>query len=313
MPKIRHYYNGISIFMPSGITGKPKGLVKRDKTKGWTSSATNNNKKFLQSVMTDQITGFGIALTLTVKDCPPTPNDWHNARKAFIKRLKRKGMTRYHWVTEWQSRGHPHLHMSAYFDYEPTQRQQNAMRKDWLEIAKPFKAGIKGQHIKPINNVKGWLEYSAKHGARGVNHYQRSGKPKAWESSTGRVWGYGGEWPRMQEDTVIFSEQFFKARRFLKNWRIGDARKTPIDKLVDATGKELPKYGDIYEHMLPSLSKKRIDRIKYAKKCLQANTRERGQVRAMSEWMPLDVQIKILEFVSEGQGLPHQNKEVIPC
>ena len=69
--------------------------------------ATRRNTEFLMSVKTDQLTGAGVALTLTVRDCPPTADDWHRLRRAWEKRMVRAGMLRLHWVTEWQRREFP--------------------------------------------------------------------------------------------------------------------------------------------------------------------------------------------------------------
>lgn len=310
MAKLRHYYNGISVYKPTG--SHKRTTTKRKKTKGWTPSATNRNKKFLQSINTNELTGHGIAITLTLKECPATPELWHKARKAFMMRLTRKGMTRYHWVTEWQRRGHPHLHMSAYFDHEPTPKQLQQMKKDWCEVAKEFKPLQKSQNIVPITSIDGWLEYSAKHGARGMNHYQRTGKPKAWEENTGRVWGYGGEWPRVEQDTVIYTDQFYKMRRLIKQWRIADARKTPVLDLVDADGKSMSCFKSLMSATLKDRSTKKRKRIASARKLLKRNSRKLSECIGLSEWIPGELQIKMLEHVIQDLGLPHQNQEQQP-
>ena len=61
--------------------------------------ATRRNTEFLMSVRTDQLTGAGVAITLTVRDCPPSAEDWHKLRRAWEKRMVRAGMVRLHWVT----------------------------------------------------------------------------------------------------------------------------------------------------------------------------------------------------------------------
>lgn len=306
MAKLRHYYNGISVYKPAG--SHTRGTHKRSKTKGWTSDATNRNKKFLQSIDTQNLTGFGIAITLTLKDCPQTPKDWHQCRDLFVRRLKRKGMIRFHWVTEWQKRGVPHLHMSGYFEKPLTKRQIRAIKADWCEIASKYRPLQKSQYITPITSLSGWLEYSAKHGARGMHHYQRSNPPKEWQENTGRVWGKGGDWPQVEIDTVIYTNQFYKFRRLVKKWRIADARKTKVKTLVDAEGKTFP---DAYQQQFKKeLTKTKRKRISSARKLLKKNTRKHAEVVGLSEWIGLELQSKMLQFVMSATGdIPSQNQE----
>ena len=85
------------------------------RVKGWSKTASRNNTKFLRSVYVPDLSGAAVAFTLTIRDCPPTSDDWKILRETFIKRLRRAGMVRLHWLTEWQKRGVPHLHGIAYF------------------------------------------------------------------------------------------------------------------------------------------------------------------------------------------------------
>ena len=148
----------------------------------------------------DFVTGYGLALTLTIRDCPPTSDDWHRLRNAFIRRLKRAGMIRLHWVTEWQKRGVPHLHCAVWFeDLDPNKegelvRVWGAALKGWAELAAPYGASPKSQKIAEIDNSVGWFQYLSKHASRGVKHYQRSsaGIPAEWKQKTGRMWGHWG-------------------------------------------------------------------------------------------------------------------------
>ena len=57
--------------------------VPRGDVQGWSEGATRRNTEFLMSVRTDQLTGAGVALTLTLRDCPPTADDWHKLRRAW--------------------------------------------------------------------------------------------------------------------------------------------------------------------------------------------------------------------------------------
>ncbi|WP_216072449.1 hypothetical protein, partial [Acinetobacter baylyi] len=73
--------------------------AKRGEVNGWSPSASRNNTKFLRSVHVPGLTGAAVAFTLTVRDCPPTSDDWKILRETFIKRLRRAGMVRLHWLT----------------------------------------------------------------------------------------------------------------------------------------------------------------------------------------------------------------------
>ncbi|MFO5759614.1 hypothetical protein ACLBQR_30010, partial [Klebsiella pneumoniae] len=115
------------------------------------------------SVRTDQLTGAGVALTLTLRDCPPTADDWHKLRRAWEKRMVRAGMVRLHWVTEWQRRGVPHLHCALWFE----DRYDIACAVDhWVAVASAYGAGHRGQHGRIIDGPVGWFQYLAKHAAR---------------------------------------------------------------------------------------------------------------------------------------------------
>lgn len=308
MAKLRHYYNGISVYKPTGTHKRTD--TKRSKTKGWTSSATNRNKKFLQSVNINLLDGFGLAITLTLKDCPETPEQWHKVRDNFQKRLSRKGLMRYHWVTEWQKRGVPHLHMSAYFQKHPDNSLIRQIKRDWCEVAANYRPLQKSQHVAHITSIKGWLEYSAKHGARGMFHYQRSNPPPEWQESTGRVWGKGGDWPQVQVDTVLFTDQFYRFRRLVRKWRISDARQ-PEKNLVHVymDGTTRPFNNSDYKEVglnyfnLPRNKK----RITAARKILKKPNRKLSEVAGLSEWIPLDLQTRMLEYIIQHEGLPAQN------
>ncbi|WP_213061820.1 hypothetical protein, partial [Escherichia coli] len=73
--------------------------AKRGEVKGWSKTASRNNTKFLRSVYVPALTGAAVAFTLTIRDCPPTSADWKILRETFIKRLRRAGLVRLHWLT----------------------------------------------------------------------------------------------------------------------------------------------------------------------------------------------------------------------
>lgn len=235
----------------------------RGNVSGWTPKSARGNTEFLQSVEYGGLSGLGLAFTGTIKNCPPTPDDWHKLRNSLVRRFKRLGLIRYHWVTEWQKRGVPHLHGMFFFP-ECSGSEYitliTAVRDAWLALAAPYGGLSRGVHIAPMTDARGWAEYEAKHAARGCNHYQRSPEniPKEWQNKTGRVWGKGGDWP--VQDAMVFSasgEVFWRFRRLIRSWRISEAR---------ASGK--PR------------------RITYARKSLKCNNPKLSAVRGTNDWIP---------------------------
>lgn len=166
---------------------------------GWSPGAVRRNTEFLMCVREDKLTGVGLALTLTVRDCPATAQEWQRMRRAWEKRMKRAGMIRVHWVTEWQRRGVPHLHCAIWFS--GTVYDFSLCIDAWLAVASSCGAALRGQHGRIIDGVVGWFQYVSKHAARGVRHYQRCSEnlPEGWKGLTGRVWGKVGEWPLYPE------------------------------------------------------------------------------------------------------------------
>lgn len=276
MAVMQLYHHGATC----GVPGNNRGMAgKRGAVQGWTHSATKNNVRFLRSVTLEDLSGTGLAFTLTLKDCPPSPDQWHRLRTNFIKRLQRLGMIRLHWVTEWQRRGVPHLHGVVYATAEMDSSQLAnfyvSVRSAWLEVAAPYGAATHAQHLDWVSDSLGWMQYLAKHSARGVSHYQRSKEsiPESWHSKTGRVWGHCGEWPTRDPIRIEFTEQsgFFAYRRLVKAWRIADARES---------GK--------------------LGRLLSAKRMLQG-PRIHSELRGVSEWIPQDLSLRMLEFLA-GAG-----------
>lgn len=87
---------------------------KRGKVDGWSASSVRGHRKWLWSVDTGRLDGDGYGVTLTLRDTPASQTDW----SALVRRLHRAfneaGITRWHWVVEWQRRGTPHLHLAVY-------------------------------------------------------------------------------------------------------------------------------------------------------------------------------------------------------
>jgi len=159
--------------------------AKRDVVQGWSSNATRRNIAFLRSINSETLHVseegellFGAALTLTLRDCPPTHKEWEVLRNSFFKRLGRLGLVRFHWVTEWQKRGVPHLHGAFWFPSTGDKKGDlyllSQVKDHWLSLTSDYRTGANGQHAVLINDAIGWFQYLAKHAARGLSHYQRS-------------------------------------------------------------------------------------------------------------------------------------------
>lgn len=250
---------------------------KRDAVTGWTDRSTRSNTRFLYSVDERKLTGHGFALSLTIKECPGTADDWKAVRNAFIRRLRRMGMVRLHWLTEWQRRGVPHMHAAVWFDAELRERDPFAIAtiaRHWQEAASAFGAGRKGQHIAQIDDSIGWFQYLSKHAVRGLKHYQRSSDnmPAGWVT-TGRMWGHVGDWPALDAIAFRIDHQAAAAlRRIIRGWRRADARAA----------------GDRH-------------RIRSARQMLKCNQRELSTVRGISEWFPQELaDLALLNLATRG-------------
>lgn len=259
MPVLTEYRHGCTLGIPPGRNDHVR--AKRDTVEGWSDSSTRRNTRFLYSVDERKLTGCGFALTLTVRDCPPSADDWQKLRRAFFMRLSRMGMLRAHWLTEWQRRGVPHMHAAVWFSDSLRESDPLAIatiREHWCALAGEYGAGPRGQHVETITNSIGWFRYLSKHAVRGLNHYQRSGEniPDGWKK-TGRMWGHLGEWPTI--DPVRYSldnPTFWAYRRMVQRWRLADARAS----------------GDPH-------------RLRAARRMLQCSDRSSGSVRGVGEWI----------------------------
>lgn len=276
MPIGKLYRNGLTM----GAGGNPKPVGgKRGKVEGWTSAAVRRHTRWLYSVDTEELDGYGWSPTLTLRDCPPTPEAWKRLREAYLVTLRRSGiLVRAHWVVEWQRRKVPHLHMAVYFtDVIPREAAERLLIDTWVRLASQYGAGVKGQHLGEITGPLGWLEYLSKHAARGVAHYQRVGKPEGWET-TGRLWGHIGDWPTADPIEVNLTRgEFFRFRRLVRSWRVADARASF------------------------SAGSSSSRRIRSARRMLASNDRRLSEVRGVSEWIPEDLGMVLL-LVASGDA-----------
>lgn len=215
---------------------------KRGACRGWSLGAARRNRDFLGSIIPEELTGHALAVSLTVRDCPGTSQEWHECREALLQRLRRKGLIRFHWVTEWQMRrsanvSHPcpHLH-GIFFFSEPADAMARAVTRDWLEVTRAYGSSVRGQHASGVPKVAGWLQYLSKHGSRGVFNDQRTlgVMPDDWLTA-GRLWGKGGTWPVRSQRVDLDARLWFQLRRLALRHDRAQAR-SAFDK-AKATGK----------------------------------------------------------------------------
>mgnify|MGYP001116412285 FL=1 len=254
--------------------------ARRGNVSGWSPGACRRNTEFLMSVLDGELTGVGFALTLTVRDCPPTSDDWHRLRRAWIDRMRRLGMIRLHWVTEWQRRGVPHLHVAIWFPSDAyEQGAASGALRAWVDLAAPYGASLRGQHAALIDGAVGWFRYVSKHASRGVKHYQRSPEniPEGWRRRTGRVWGKSGDWPTAEKRRFRLQDHrgdggWFAYRRMVRAWRIADARSA----------------GDPI-------------RLRQARAMLRCGDPASSRIRGVMEWIPEQVHMALLANLA-GRG-----------
>ncbi len=272
---ISSYRNGSTLGTPPPIQHHVR--APRGEVKGWSAASVRRHTKWLYSVDAPGLDGQGFAITLTVRDCPASADEWARMRRAFIKRLEREGLVRVHWVTEWQRRGVPHLHAAVYFEdvaFTAPERIWSILRA-WLDVAEHLGAAPASQDVKRIAGPMGWLQYLSKHASRGVKHYQRQGRPEGW-TKAGRLWGYGGEWPRdepMQFD--VERSAGFRYRRLVRAWTVADARRSGDPK-----------------------------RIRWARQMLACSDPRLSSVRGVSGWVPEMVSVALVSLlIDQGAGV----------
>lgn len=273
MPAVSVYPAGGSSYMPGGGTGTHE-RAKRDVVRGWSQSSTRRLTKWLYSVQADQLTGYGYAVTLTMRDTPPNRDVLDRAFRALMARYDRLGVVRLQWVMELQRRGTPHYHLAIYTP-EPLPRGGWELVEHWLAVAEPFGAGWGAQKVEPLERVNGWLRYMSKHASRSAAHYQRQGMPPGWDK-TGRLWGKRGDWPTVDEPMTfeLSKPAWWRYRRMLRAWRLADARATYDPKV-------------------------RAQRVRSARRMLASGDRKLCEVRGTSEWVPQHVQLALLGLLAD--------------
>jgi hypothetical protein len=244
---------GVNASVPSDH--KRKALPPRTTIKGWTPGAARRNARFLMTVDPKGLTGIPLAITLTTREIPSGPKDWAKRIDALFQWCRRRGMVRYHWVTEWQARGAPHLHAMVFFDTAKMLAAMDAERarqgltprfqdnfldelehtgeagaqdrvaKDlawllvkhwWQSIAADLAASPLSQHVLPVTSIAGWCLYLSKHASRGVIHYQRQGGSlPPGWETSGRLWAKGGDWPTREDQREVDHGTLDRFKRLL--------------------------------------------------------------------------------------------------
>lgn len=265
---VKLYPNGLTVGVRPA--GGPKSRGNRTACEGWSHQSVRSNMLFLMSVLWDSLPPLGWSVSLSVLDCPPTPEDWHKGRRRFMKRCQRMGLDLGHWLTEWQRRQVPHLHGALFFR-SGSEGSARAIEDAWLASMAEFRPHASAQHVAPLYDSVGWAQYLSKHAARGLNHYQRSPEkiPPAWLGKTGRMWGKVGQWPQQDAAALTLSMPGFHSfRRILRARRRADAR---------ASGN--PR------------------RIAHARRMLKCSDEKRSAVRGGSDWCDLEEGLALIGAV----------------
>lgn len=283
MPVGKLYRNGLT--MGAGGNKAPVG-GKRGQVEGWSKAAVRRHTRWLYGVDTDNLSGDGWAVTLTLRDLPPSQEDWARLRKEWADQVRASGVVlRTHWLVEWTRRKVPHLHAAIYL--KPGMSEVDArdlLVGTWLRLASRFGAGPKGQHMAAIDGALGWLEYLSKHAARGVDHYQRQGKPPGWDT-TGRLWGHTGEWPMVEPAEVDLTRQeFYRFRRLVRSWRVADARAQLKEARTDGEERAARR------------------RVRSARRMLRSTDPDLSRVRGVSEWIPERLGLDLLAIAAGEWG-----------
>lgn len=294
------YRNGLSMGTPPGKNDHER--AKRGKVEGWSPASVRRHTRWLYSINAPALDGVGIAATLTLRDCPPDHHAWRSMLVAWQMRVERAGALRLHWVVEWQRRGVPHLHCAVYFP-EGTEESAAALHVigSWLAVAGAYRPTLGGQDYQPITGALGWLGYLSKHAARGVKHYQRSGKPAGWES-TGRLWGHRGAWPEEEPMRIAVDRPgSFRMRRWVRAWRIADARAA----YAELAARPVPRDPeDAQLHRQRVLTARR--RIGSARRMLKRSEKF-SPVQGVSEWIPEDLAVAMIaRLVDDGHTAEQQ-------
>jgi hypothetical protein len=274
MAVITLYPNGSVCGVPPLKMNHKRG--KRQKCKGWTKSVSRRQTKWLYSVEAPKLDGVGYSFTLTLRDCPKSATDLSKLQRYFTQWLRDNKAIRIHWLIEWQKRGVPHFHGCVYFPKTPENLSlSRKITAYWVKLTKHLGTQSKGQKVDLIRDILCWKKYLSKHGARGVDHYQRSdeSRPKTW-GSTGRMWGHIGEWPTSEIKLEVDQPGFYTYRRLLRSFVKANARKEKNPK-------------------------QKSKNIRFSRTMLKCNERNLSSVRGVSQWINYHETLQLLQLVKE--------------
>lgn len=297
MPTVTSYRHGTTAGSGNCNATPPQ----RTECRGWSASSIRRNLAFLYSVDERRLADLeGFALTLTVRDCPPAA-EWRRIRLAFFEFARRQGVALVHWVTEWQRRGVPHLHLAVFWPSSGP-RPVGSLVRHWCALTASLGATGRGQHVTRIHDLRGWNEYVSKHAARGLYHYQRSPQnvPETWRgASSGRMWGKLGDWPTYPICKIELSrEAYHRYRRLVRSWRLAKVRRRPPGCIQADDGSWWRRAGT---ELVPCDLGRAISA---ARSMLRCPVRELSSVRGISEWCGSAVTDRFLEHLSlEGHSL----------
>ncbi len=85
---------------------------RRGSVTGWSRGSVRRHKAWLYSVDVAGLDGDGYGVTLTLRHTPASHDDWTALR--LHRAFREAGLSRWHWVVEWQRRGTPHPHLAVY-------------------------------------------------------------------------------------------------------------------------------------------------------------------------------------------------------
>lgn len=225
MAKLRLYPQGTTGYIPSPGNSAP---VLKTVVSGWSRNSVRSLIRCLYSIDIQALLPGNtlIAFTLTLRNAPSTPDDWKSLTQALSRWCFHRDAKCLLWLTEWQSRGVPHLHG---FIVWPVADTYPDFLNHWVRlcITRGYGAELTAQHASFMDSPVGWCEYLAKHSARGLAHYQRcnSNIPSEWRGKTGRMWGVRGKVPRRDPIELSLDDRtFFRWRRSIRSRAISLAR-----------------------------------------------------------------------------------------
>ena len=297
MPRLTIRQHGMSISVPrQPNTENLHPPKERKANKGWTFAVARRNSQYLQQIDFEKVKGTPYAVTLTLpvwQMKQVTPAALHRLIDVMLKYLRRRGMLHFHWIIEFTARRMPHIHMTIWMDneYEEWDRHlREYVKRDnnearvvanvvakWLQVTsdKGLYASARSQDVQLIDGNEAWLAYIAKHGIRGVKHYQRAldNMPDEWRDGAGAMWGHDRELPLAEDYThPMDMRSFHQLRREIRKWCC--ARANMIND--------------------PHRRAKAISQARRLNRCGQP---ELSAVRPMSVWIPKNVLMVILNWM----------------